>query len=294
MEIKSLIHPQEIRKHGLMYRSWHLLLVNRIWHVERVPEKSHICLWFWPALFATVLFRPVLYPMMLVLYSIVKYLIVLPGTFFIRLAAMGLQKGGRRTSEFLDTPVSSRLTIGSTLLLALAIALCVTPGVNRWFTGIVAVVVASYVVAKTLVRSIAAFFGTLGSLGSAISRQWHAALMSGAGAYRLAFAGSAVGALFSAAFIWFPTIALRTLLTLIAVVVLMAVIILVLEGISRLHKRVEARRWRRYAPDGGMTVEARRGSKKDVPARQRGGRSGTRLYLAAIVESACPEVQFVE
>lgn len=282
MDVKQLIHPEEIRKEGLLYRSWRLLLVNRIWHAEKVSEKSHICLWFWPALFAALVFRPVAYPVLLALYSAVKYLLMRPTVFIGRptCSLVWMVTGGvaRRIGALLAEPVGNRMTVGTVLLMALALALCLTPGVNRWFTGIMAVGVASYLAAEFFIRCIGALFRSFATVGRALGGQWHTALVSSGGKFRLALVGSVVLALFSLPFVWATGIALRVLLW----TGLTVTGIFVGKGIVRAWQTV-ARRSLRTVPAGRRPIL--------VSVKQR---SPTVIYLKALWRSACPEVRFVD
>lgn len=290
MDVKRFIHPEEIRKEGLLYRSWHLLLANRIWHAERVPEKSHICLWFWPALFAALVFRPVAYPVLLALYSAVKYALVRPAVFIGRPTChlLWLVTGGvaRRLGALLAVPVGNRMAVGTVFLMALAFALCVTPGVNRWFTGIMAVGVASYLAAEFFIRAVGALFRSFATVGRTLGGQWHAALVSGGGKVRLALAGWVVLALLALPFVWVTGVALRILLFTMLIVAGTAGLLLVIAGIVRASRAVVS-----LARRSERAVRVERPGPTSV--RQAKRRSPVRIYLEALVRSACPEVRFV-
>lgn len=178
MNVKSLVHPETISKSNLLYRGWHRLITNRIWQ-GKVPKRQSICLWFWPALFGTFIFTPILYPILLAIYYPSKY------AFLLLLWVVCLLLGGvwKVVRFLLKRPIQGfislcrlklhpRLAVGHVLMLLVGVGLAFVPGVNYWVVGVVTVFLVSYIAYWIGFALIATFFRAIWQLLGKLPGLW--------------------------------------------------------------------------------------------------------------------------
>ncbi len=104
------------------------------------------------------------------------------------------------------------------------------------------------------------------------------------GKYRLALAGATLTALLAAPFVWFTGPALRVLVWVAFIAATVAALILGIEGVTRLRRSIQRARRTECAAAPSDTAHSQR-------AKHRGA---ARIYLEAVLKSACPEVRFVD
>ncbi len=178
MSFKSLIHPETISKQNLLYRGWRRLIRNRLWH-GRVPVRQSICLWFWPAVFGTLIFTPILYPILIITLLPLKY-VCLTLIWLIGIIFEGVWWGIRSllswpidaVISFCQIKLHRRLAVGHVLMLLAGICLAFLPTVNYWVVGIVTVFLVSYIVYWIGLSLISVFFVSVWHLLAQIPMLW--------------------------------------------------------------------------------------------------------------------------
>ncbi len=178
MSIKTFIHPETVSKNNLLYRGWRHLIQNRFWH-GRVPRRQHICLWFWPALFGTFLFTPLLYPLMLVTIYPLKYAVIAIGygiyyplkAIYLLLRFL-LSRPIGWLADLCRIRLRQRLTAGHVMMLAIGIGMAWIPGVNYWWVGVTTVFLVSLLVIWISLSLISAFFRSIWQLLGALPSLW--------------------------------------------------------------------------------------------------------------------------
>lgn len=286
MGVQDVFHPAVISKRHILYRAWRLMHTNRLWSV-RIPDKQHICLWFWPALFAALIFSWV-YPLLLTLRFTVKYIIGKPAEAVLWVVVMALywvshvaSVVGRLATPVLQTPVGSRMTIGSLAIMAFAVALCVTPYTNHWFTGIVTTMLVSYLVVDFFFRAAVALFKAIKTVAQVAMQQWYGTPLGGKAQYTFALTASVVIAILAMPIVWFTGPALVTMATLFVMVLAVSLLVIIIKGVQRIGDALD---------------------EEDVASSSNGSGSGKKqkrqsvvaAYLSAVFNGVCPEVRFVD
>ncbi|MFH1367381.1 MAG: hypothetical protein ABIH38_05400 [Patescibacteria group bacterium] len=165
--IAHVIHPPEIRKKSLLYRGWKVMRQNRCWYTY-VPDESHICLWFWPAVFATFVFCPILYPALLAMKYFAKairflfeYGIIWPVEKIAWPFRKYLFPG---FSRMCTCRVNRFLTFGGLLILIVGLSPLCIPAIRYWYVGVGSVFILSLLGAWLAVSTLGAFFRSIGQL----------------------------------------------------------------------------------------------------------------------------------
>lgn len=178
MSLKPLVHPETISKSNLLYRGWRHLIQNRLWH-GRMPERQNICLWFWPAVFATFVFTPILYPLLLVVVYPVKcvaiaicYAAYYPLKLVYVVLRFLLRRPIRGFASLCRIRLHRRLTVGHLLMLLVGMGLAWVPGVNYWWVGIATVFLVSYIAYWLGFSLLAPFFRNLWQLLGVLPGLW--------------------------------------------------------------------------------------------------------------------------